>query len=103
MRLDIDPDVQAVAQFMQSTMSAGKLVSVAQAVAALASPMTTSIASSLPWRPERWSYFDLSRASKKALVIANESAAASALPPIMWPVLENMGELAMSKLCNAPG
>lgn len=36
MELIIDPDVKAVAEFMQSNMPASKLVSVASAVAALA-------------------------------------------------------------------
>ena len=36
MELEIDPDVKAVAEFMQSNMPAAKLVSVASAIAALA-------------------------------------------------------------------
>lgn len=36
MKLIIDPDVKAVAEFMQGNMSASKLVSVASAIAALA-------------------------------------------------------------------
>lgn len=36
MRLELDPDVQAVAEFMQASMPASKLVAVAQAMGALA-------------------------------------------------------------------